>query len=185
MEYQIIDATTVQEGVWDEKTCIREDAGISIDKTNLPANMAYLPKGSPIGLNQTKDKAVLVKTAEVFEDAAAGKTIKVGKRHALVKGDIIGGNEVTAIDSSNANYDVITIKTALTAENVGEVKKGVVLSEDVVTLGLNYATVKLDSMPSCTPTVQAYKIDEASLPYPINDKIKGELTHRHHFKRWR
>lgn len=185
MEYQIIDATTVQEGVWDEKTCIREDAGISIDKTNLPANMAYLPKGSPIGLNKAKDKAVLVKTAEVFENAVAGKSIKIGKRHALVKGDIIGGNEVTAIDSSNANYDVVTIKTALTADNIGEVTKGIVLSEDVVTLGLNYATVKLDSMPSCTPTVQAYKIDEASLPYPINDKIKNELTCRHHFKRWR
>lgn len=55
-------------------------------------------------------------------------------------------------------------------------------TEGFIVLGLNYATVKIKGNPSCTVTLQAYEIEEDSLPYAINDTIKEALTCRHAFK---
>lgn len=178
MEYKYTIPTNIVEGVWDEKSCIRRTSGFSLDATNLPSSMGWLPKGAPLALNSTKTKAVLVKTAKVYEDATSSASVKVYKNHALIVGDVIGGQAVSAIDAANANYDVLTMAAAITASS------GEVLSESngSSVIGLNYATVKIDSYPSVTPTLQAYEIEEDSLPYAINDAIKTALTVRHAFK---
>lgn len=180
MEYQERNANLIQEGVWDEKHCVRRVAGFNIDKTNLPADLKYLPKGAVLALNAAKDKVVVVKTATVYEAAASGATaIKVKKNHVLVLNDTIGGNKITAIDKSNADYDVLTVASTSKAITVDTVLADANASKAI---GLNYATVKLDSCPSCTPTIQAYEIEEDSLPYPVNTDIKTALTCRHDWK---
>ena len=94
-------------------------------------------------------------------------------------GDTIAGSAISAIDSSNENFDKFTI--AALAEKAD---KGAVLDDGNASkvVGLNYATVELDGMQSCTPTLQAYEIEEETLPYYLNDAIKTALTSRHAFK---
>ena len=93
-------------------------------------------------------------------------------------GDKIAGSVISAIDTSNEDYDALTVG-ALAAK----VDKDVVANDDNVDniLGICYATTKMDSYPSVTYTIQAYEIEESTLPFPINDTIKEKLTTRHHF----
>lgn len=179
MEYKEITPTSIQEGVWNEKTCVRRTAGFDIDKTNLPSDMKYLPKGAALALDSTGLKVVLVKTAKVTENAASGATsMKVGKNHALIVGDVIGGSAISAI-AQGTDYDTLTVEALGADVNAGSVVSD---ANGAKTIGLNYATVKLDAYPSCTPTIQAYEIEEDTLPYPVNDEIKAALTCRHDWK---
>lgn len=177
MEYKEITPSNLKEGVWNEKTCIRRTAGFDIDKTNLPADMKYLPKGAVLALDANGEKVVLVKGAKVYEAAESeATTVKIEKDNAIIVGDVIGGITVSAIDKSADAYDVITVSALSNALAAGAV---LVDANGAKAIGLNYATVKLDSYPSCTPTIQAYEIQEDSLPYAINDDIKEALTSRH------
>lgn len=180
MEYREKFPSSIKEGVWNEKTCVRRTAGFDIDKTNLPADMKYLPKGAPLALDATGLKVVLVKTAKTVAVAESGATsVKVDKDHALVVGDVVAGSEISQIDASNDEYDILTV-SALGEE----VAAGTVIADANAekVIGLNYATVKLDSYPSCTLTIQAYEIEEDTLPYPVNDAIKTALTSRHDWR---
>lgn len=170
--------TNIQEGVWDEKSCVRRVAGFSIDETKLPKDLKWLPKGAPLALLSTS-LVTLCKTAKVYEDANQGATtLKVYPDSVLMVGDKIGGSTITKIDVANVNYDTLTISALET-----EVKKGDVLDDGNASnvIGLNYATVELDGQQSCTPTLQAYEIDEETLPYPINNAIKEALTVTHKY----
>lgn len=179
MEYREINPTSIQEGVWNEKTCIRRTAGFDIDKTNLPADMKYLPKGAVLALDSTGLKVVLVKTAKATAAASSGATsLKVAKGHALVVGDVVAGGTISKI-AVGTEFDTLTLSA--TSEEVKE--NGVVADANgAKVIGLNYATVKLDENPSCTPTIQAYEIEEDSLPYPVNEEIKAALTSRHDWR---
>lgn len=179
MEYREINPTSIQEGVWNEKTCVRRTAGFDIDKTNLPADMKYLPKGAVLALDSTGLKVVLVKTAKATASAASGATsLKVAKGHALVVGDVVAGGTISKI-AVGAEFDTLTLSAI--SEEVKE--NGVVADANGANaIGLNYATVKLDANPSCTPTIQAYEIEEDSLPYPVNEEIKAALTSRHDWR---
>lgn len=180
MEYKVVNPTSIQEGVWNEKTCVRRTAGFDLDKTNLPEGMEYLPKGAVLAFDATGHKVVLVKTAKAAAKASSGATtLNVDKGHALKVGDVIAGSAISKINTSNAEYDVLTV-AALGAE----VAAGAVVADANVekVIGLNYATVKIDSYPSCTPTIQAYEIEEATLPYPVNAAIKEALTCRHDWR---
>lgn len=180
MEYKETFPTSIKEGVWNEKTCVRRTAGFDVDKTNIPAGMKYLPKGAPLALDVTGLKVVLVKTAKTTAQAASGATsVKVAKGHAFVVGDTVAGSTISKIDASHAEYDVLTV-SALGAEVAAGAVVADANAENVI--GLNYATVKLDSYPSCTPTIQAYEIEEDTLPYPVNDVIKTALTSRHDWR---
>ena len=64
---------------------------------------------------------------------AEGTTVKVNKSHLFAVGDFVtvgGGlkgasDKITAIDKSNAGYDVITLEAAIGAAKVGQVLVGV------------------------------------------------------------
>ena len=179
MDYKINQGSTIQEANWDEKTCVRRQGGYSIDASSLPSDLAYLPKGAVLALTSA-DTVSLVKTAVANVDAkAAATSLKVDKGHLLKVGDTIAGSTISAINTTNSDYDTLTV-SALAAD----VKKGDVVADGNVdnVIGLNYATVKIDSFPTCTVTVQAYEIEEDTLPYPVNDAIKAALTSRHAWK---
>lgn len=180
MELKYSNAVLIKEANWNERTCERRQGGFTIDKTSLPTNMKVLPKGAVIALNSSGN-AILVKTAQAQADAASAATsLKVKKGHNLVVGDVIAGSTISAINTSNSSYDTLTVTalgSAITANDVLNTSLG----EGIV--GLNYAPVVIDDQPTCTVTLQAYDIDEDTMPYAfgLNATIKEGLTSRHSF----
>lgn len=177
MYIKTVTPVNIQEGIWNEDTCVRRTGGYTVDKSNLPSDLKYIAKGTCIAYDKTSAKAIVVKTAKVYEAAEAKTDVKIEKGHILVVGDVLDGQEITKIDTTDTNFDVITLKAAITA-NVGDV-----LADGNVSkiLGLAYATVNVEDYTHVTPTLQAYEIEEDSLPYPINSSIKTALTVRHAF----
>lgn len=175
MHYNRKSAEVVKEGHWDEKSCVRRVGGYDIDKTNLPAGTQYLPKGAVLSFQPSTGSVKVLKTAKVHSNANKSATsVQVEKGHILVVGDVLNGSTISAIEVG-AEFDTLTISELGAAVKVGDV-----IAENASNVcGLNYATVKLDDMPSCTPTLQAYEIEEESLPYPVNAAIKEALTVRH------
>ena len=93
-------------------------------------------------------------------------------------GDKIAGATISKVDDSSSDFTKLTI-----SELENEVEANAVVDDGNAgkVIGLNYATVELDGQQSCTPTLQAYEIDEDSLPYPINEAIKEALTVTHKY----
>ena len=180
MNFRYSNADLIKEANWNERTCERRQGGFMIDKTSLPSGMKVLPKGAVMALNASGN-AIYVKTAQAQADAASAATsLRVKKGHDLVVGDTIAGSTISAINTSNANYDTLTV-SALSAAVTADDVLNTSLGNGIV--GLNYAPVVIDDQPSCTITLQAYDIDEATMPYEfgINSAIKEGLTSRHSF----
>lgn len=99
--------------------------GFTLVTTGLTSD-DVLPIGSPVKVDEAARTATLSKTATVFE-ATSTTTIKVSKGHQLKVGDnvakTVGGAAyaITAIDTANASYDVLTVGTALGSLNAGDV----------------------------------------------------------------
>lgn len=169
----------IQEGVWDEKSCVRRQCGYTLDETGLPKTLEWLGKGAPLAI-QSDGKVKVCKTAKVYENATKSATeLKVYKGHLFAVNDKIAGSTISAIDDSNESYDKFTVSAlAEKADKDTTLDDG----DAAKVIGLNYASVHLDGMQSCTPTLQAYEIEEETLPYPLSDAIKVALTSRHAFK---
>lgn len=170
-------ATNIKEAAWWEEHCVRRQGGYDLDKSNLPDAFRWLPKGAILKFDKTTGKAVVVKTAEVAEDAATGATsIKVKHTGLLKVGDTFNGNKITAIASTD---DVDTLTVAATSE---EIKKGAVISDydkdNDVLLGLAYETNDLrdNDNPFVTPTLEAVEIEKDTMPFPVNDDIIAGLN---------
>lgn len=175
-------AEEIKEGLWWEETCVRRQGGYDLDTANLPSTLRWFPKGAPLAFDSTTGKAVLVKTAVVAANAAKdATTLTVIDNGMLVVGDKLAGSTITAIA---VNEGVATLTVSALAKAV--TKDSIVADDNAkgVILGLNYATIDLrdNDYPSVTPTLQAYEIEEDTLPYPINDDIKAGLGDRHQFK---
>lgn len=178
MYYKTKNGTITAEGKWDEKTCVRRQGGFDLSKTNLPSGMTYLPKGAVLAVD-ANGYAVLVKTAKAYEAAEkSATTLKVHKGHALKVGDVVAGATINAI-AEGADCDTLTTTALGAAVKINDV---VADANGAKAVGLNYANVKIDECPSVTITVQAYEIEEDTLPYPVNEAIKTALTARHAFK---
>lgn len=133
----------------------------------------------------------VIKTALVTEALEAeGTTMKVNKSHLFAVGDFvtIGGDlkgasdRITAIDKSNAGYDVITLEAKIGAAKVDQVLVGVKekttagkatlvtsSSELVITLSKVDLTV---ANQSCGLMVRG-TISEGNMPFPIDAGLKA------------
>lgn len=133
----------------------------------------------------------VIKTALVTEALEAeGMTVKVNKSHLFAVGDFVtvgGGlkgasDKITAIDKSNAGYDVITLEATIDAAKVGQVLVGVKekttagkatlvtsSSELVITLSKVDLTV---ANQSCGLMVRG-TISEGNMPFPIDAGLKA------------
>lgn len=133
----------------------------------------------------------VIKTALVTEALEAeGTTVKVNKSHLFAVGDFVtvgGGlkgasDKITAIDKSNAGYDVITLEATTGAAKVGQVLVGVKekttagkatlvtsSSELVITLSKVDLTV---ANQSCGLMVRG-TISEGNMPFPIDAGLKA------------
>lgn len=175
--------TDIKEGLWWEEHCIRRQGGYDLDLTSVPAGLRWFPKGAVLKFNATNGKAALVKTAKVYENAAQNATtLKIVDNGLWAVGDEIAGSAISAISVADgvATLTVAALESALSKDSViADFDK---TSE--VLLGLSYDTIDLyeNDFPSVTPTLQAFEIEEDSLPYPINDDIKEGLGSLHQFK---
>ncbi len=93
--------------------------GFVLDDSTLTAG-ATVKAGHPLGYDESTRKAKVVKLFSVFENASNSATdIKVYKGHHGKVGDYVAKTvgsaayAITAIDTSNAAYDVITVGTTL------------------------------------------------------------------------
>lgn len=174
--------TDIKEALWWEETCIRRQGGYDFDTTNLPDGFRWLPKGAVLGFNTSTGKAFLIKTAKVNANAAKDATTLTIVDNGLFKvGDKIAGSAISAISVEDG---VATLTVAALAKAVS--KDAIVdsMESDTVVLGLAYETSDLRDVdfPQVTPTLQAFEIEEDSMPYALNDAIKTALGPLHQFK---
>lgn len=94
--------------------------GGTLDKTGL-ADGIVLPKGTYVSFDEATRKFIVLKVAQVYEaatDTATAYKIKKGSGFATsdVISAVVGGKSYAisgAIDTSNADYDVINVGTTL------------------------------------------------------------------------
>jgi len=180
MFYESTKPDVLTEGKWDEESCRRRIGGYDFTKSSFSTDETkWLPKGAPLALDATTGNAVLIKTAVAYEAANASATsLKVAKGHLLEVGDVINGSAISKITSATG-YDTLTVAALSAAVEKDEVVDTLGTKK---VLGLNYASVKMRGQVTVTPTLQAYEIEEDTLPYPLSEAIKAGLTDRHAFK---
>lgn len=171
-------------------TVYRLSGGFNLELSNL-AGIEVIPPLAPIVVDFVSRKATVVLNVSVAEAITAGATSLKVKKGCLVRvgmhiGNGSNGGTVTAIDKSNADYDVLTLAEGSTlAANVGAV-----LFESATAAGktakatanfLNYAWTKVEAGATVTAIGQAYEIRPSKLIAPISDKDKESLGARFMF----
>lgn len=173
---------SIQEASWWEERCVRRQGGYDLDMSNLPQDVRWLPKGTVYKFDASTGGAKVVKTCKVITEVAGGETkLEVAPNHLLNVGDVLGytlANTITiASITHGTGKDTLTVSSPLDA-----IKANTVLTDlkatDVV-LGFGYETLDVlyrDSNQTVTPTLRVEEVEEATLPYFINDEIKDAIN---------
>ena len=167
----------IKEALWLEEQCLRRQGGYDLDRTNLPATLKFVAKGTILRF-VTGGKAQVVKTAKAVEKAdEAATTLKVASGSLFQIGDKIAGATISAI-ASNDGVDTLTVSPLDNAVAANAIVSDYDKTKDVL-LGFSYDTLDIrdsDSSIAATPTLQVMEVEEDSLPYPINDEIKAGIN---------
>ena len=187
-KYDLVPAVE-QEERYDVQTGLPRRGPYKLDKTNLVVG-SYLPGFTPICAdlkNKFAYVVINVQVVEAYTTGASATTVKIAKNSLAYVGMFIGsgtkGAEVTAIDKTNADYDVLTIKAAF-GENVA---KDTVLFEATAVDGLKQKYVANSALYGRTKVEEgitnvallrtAAEIEPSKLvlPFSKNDKtnMKG------------
>ena len=171
------------------KTGIRRRGPFKLDTQNLVVG-SFLPGFTPICAdlkNKFAYAVINVRVTEAYTTGGEALSIKVAKNSLAYVGMFVGngkkGAEVTAIDKSNANYDVLTIKAAF-GENIA---KDAVLFNAVAVDGLKqkhvansalYNRTKVEdgiTLVSLLRTAAEIEPSKLVMPFSENDKanMKG------------
>lgn len=177
------------------ETGVRKSGPWKLDTTNLVAG-SVLPVFTPVEANLKTRVIVPVCNVQVVEAYATGDTattVKVAKGSLAYVGMFLGsgtkGAKVTAIDTSNKDYDALTIDAAF-GENI---EKDAVLFEATAAGGtkkkntanfvlFDAKKVETDGPVLCTLLMQAYEVKESKLHVPIHELDKVGLTSRFQFE---
>lgn len=167
----------IKEALWLEEQCLRRQGGYDLDRTNLPATLKWVAKGTVLRL-VTGGKAQVVKTAKVTEKASkSATTLKIASGSLFKVGDKIDGATISAIASSDG-VDTLTVSALDNAVEENAIVSDYDKTKDVL-LGFSYDTLDVrdqESSIAATPTLQVMEVEEDSLPYPINDEIKEGIN---------
>ena len=167
----------IKEALWLEEQCLRRQGGYDLDRTNLPATLKFVAKGTILRF-VTGGKAQVVKTAKAVEKAdKAATTLKVASGSLFQIGDKIAGATISAI-ASNDGVDTLTVSPLENAVAKDAIVSDYDKTKDVL-LGFSYDTLDIrdaDASIAATPTLQVMEVEEDSLPYPINDEIKAGIN---------
>ena len=163
----------IKEALWLEEQCLRRQGGYDLDRTNLPATLKWVAKGTVLRL-VNGGKAQVVKTAKAVEKAdKSATTLKIASGSLFKVGDKIAGATISAIASSDG-VDTLTVSALDNAVAANAIVSDYDKTKDVL-LGFSYDTLDVrdqDSSIAATPTLQVMEVEEDSLPYPINEDIK-------------
>ncbi|WP_303327926.1 head fiber protein [Butyricimonas paravirosa] len=176
-----------QEERYDVQTGIRRRGPYKLDTTNLVVG-SFLPSFTPIRANLKNKFARAVINVEVVEAYTTGEealSIKVAKNSLAYVGMFIGsgtkGAEVAAVDKSNANYDVLTIKAAFGED----IAKDAVLFEAKAVDGLEPKNVANSALYNKTKVEDgivlvsllrtAAEIEPSKLVMPFSEKDKANM----------
>lgn len=131
--------------------------------------------GQPLGYDEATRKAKVVKLFKVYENASSSATaIKVYKGHHGKVGDYVavtvGGAAyaITAIDTSNALYDTLTVGTTL----------GVALTADTSVLFQSSATGASAAAYSVTAKGLLYEDTDVSAGVSVSVVTRGTVYER-------
>ena len=166
------------------ETVFRHSGGFNLGDSSLTDGY-IVPVLAPIAVDFTTRKVKVVKNATIVEAANASATsYKIAKNSLIAVGMYLGtgakGAEVTAINKTNASYDLVTVAATIGAA----VTVGQVLFEATAVGGttpknvankLNYARTKVESGATITAVGRAYEVIESKLKLPISDKDKASL----------
>lgn len=173
--------------LWQEKTVHVLSGGFNIQNFASFAVLGKLPKGIPLAVDFKNHTATPVKGV-VLNSAlgASDTTAQVKKNGLFAVGDFIGTGtkavQITAINTDNAAYNVITLSEAIGAVANG----GVLFSATEAGAGkvlainaLNYADVKYTpGVFACSAIIQAYEVNNSRLPYPLTTTQISQLGDR-------
>lgn len=171
------------------ETAYRLSGGFNLDITNLERG-AYVPSICPLKVDFTTRTAVAVKNVRVVEAVVSGATsIKIAKDSLAYVGMHIGngtkGATVSAVNKSNADYDVLTTTAFDAAAAVGIVlfeasAAGGTTPKNVANY-LLYAATKVEPGATVTAIGQLFEIKESKLTAPVSAKDKESLGDRFMF----
>lgn len=147
--------------------------GFTLDTSGLTIG-ATIPAGTPVEYNEQTRKAKVLKTARVVTTTGASPTqYQVEKGHDLKVGNYLGNKTtgsaayaITAIDTSNANYDVVTVGTTIGAASEGDA------------LYVSTATGASASALGITPNGLLYDDVEVSKDATISVVVRGTVYAR-------
>jgi len=136
--------------------------GFLLDTIGLPPDELVTP-GTPVGFDEVTRKVTVLKTAVLYANATdTENNYQVKKGHFLTVGEDLGAEiggaayAITAIDTSNADYDVITIGPTLgVVLTVGDVlfkssaNGAAVGALHLEPKGLLFDNVKIEDNASC------------------------------------
>lgn len=170
------------------ETVYRYSGGFNLVITSLK-NVKAIPPLTPLVLDFKARTATPVINVELAENFTSGTSMKIKKGSLAYVGMYIGdgtnGATVSAINTSNEDYDTLTID-----EFEGTPKKGEVLFEASSTAGtaakatanaLNYAWTDVKEGETITAIGQAYEIRPSRLIAPISEEDKKSLGDRFMF----
>ncbi|MBS5979423.1 MAG: hypothetical protein KIB51_06755 [Dysgonomonas mossii] len=171
---------------------IRKSGPWRLNITNLVVG-SYLPVFTPVYADLKTREVFPVRNVKVVEAATATATdIKIAKNSLAYVGMFLGtgskGAEVSAIDRTNKDYDLISVAVTIGAA----LKVGDVLFEATAVGGTTkkhksnfvlYGRIKVENDGPVLPTLlmQAYEIKESKLILPFHDQDKEALTSRFQF----
>ncbi len=111
-----------QKQIWQRVDQLAQ-GGFTIDAAGFTGTILA---GAPVLFNEETRVAKILKLAEIFETAGSVTSYKIAKGHNLAVGDhvskTVGGAAytITAINTTNAAYDTITVGTTIGAVTAGE-----------------------------------------------------------------
>ena len=182
----------VAEEICDVQTLHHKRGAYKLDTTGLTIG-SKLPRFTPVAVNLATRVAKVVKNVKVLEDVAADATsVKIAKGSLAYVGMHLGtgtkGATVSAIDTSNASYDILTISAAFTVK----VNAGTVLFEATAAGGTTpknvanfviYEETKVENgIVLVALIMRAYEIQEGKLALAFSAKDKEALTARFQFE---
>jgi hypothetical protein len=105
--------------IWMGKNIEVAQGGFTLDDSNFATENLVIPAGTPIGFDESTRTAKVAKIAVAQANAANDATeLKVLKGHQLIVGMSVksgssASKAITAIDTTNADYDLVTVTATL------------------------------------------------------------------------
>lgn len=164
--------------------------GFKLDVSVLPAD-AYVEPGMPLGFDESTRIAKVVKLAIVQANATNSATaIRVKKGHMFKVGDYIAKTvgsaayAISAIDTSNADYDELTVGTTLGAALTADTDvlfqssaTGASAAAYAVTArGLNYMSTKVETGADVAAVIACDQVYERRIVGGLTAAVKALIT---------